>query len=173
MYPSLIIFKQWAVLLLVSVTSAVHGYLGFVCEEKANKALYGFCRRILPLCSALTTSVFWQSLLSQSRSNCLQPLPHRSWRGELRRILTSLYQCARTRHPDIHTHTRTFTVYPCQVEHCGVAGGASGVQQPNVSSSINGCFSWLKGENTLKNHTSEQPLGSVEGPTDWHSQKPC
>lgn len=41
---------------------------------------------------SLTTSVFWRSFLSQSRSDCLQLLPHRSRRGELRRILTSFYR---------------------------------------------------------------------------------
>lgn len=76
--------------------------------------------------------------------------------------------------PDTQTQTHacacTSRVSPCQVDHCGVAGGASGAQQPNVSSSVNG---WLKEENTLKNHTSAQPLGSVWGQTDWHSPKPC
>lgn len=127
-----------------------------------------------PLGPALTTSVFWQSLLSQSRSNCLQPLPHRSWRGELRRILTSLYHCVGNR----QTHTRTYThtnfhsiSLPSQALWCGRR--SLGSLTPNVSSSINGCFGWLKGENTLKNHTSEQPLGSSKGQTDWHLLKSC
>lgn len=52
---------------------------------------------------SLTTSVFWQRLLSQSRSDCLQLLPHRSWRGELRRILTSFYcQTSTRRHARAH-----------------------------------------------------------------------
>lgn len=46
---------------------------------------------------SLTISVFWRRLLSQSRSDCLQLLPHRSWRGELRRILTSFYRQTPTR----------------------------------------------------------------------------
>ena len=68
-------------------------------------------------------------------------------------------QTPRHTHTHTHTHTHKYTVYPCQVKYCGMSGGPSGLQQPNVSSDINGCFSWLKGENTLKNHTSEQPLG--------------
>lgn len=81
-----------------------------ICAQRKGKH-DGFHSGILlvwvPPCPALTTSVFWHSLLSQSRSNCLQTLPHRSWRGELRRILTSLYRCVPTRHPD----TRALSQY--------------------------------------------------------------
>lgn len=139
------------------------GFIGFVCEEKANKPLYRLWRGMLCvlLRPALTTSVFQQSLRSQSRSNCLQPLPHRSLRGKLRRILTSLHHCATARHSHTaHTSMRGFRVYPCQVKHCEAPGEALRGHQQNMSSSINGCFSWLAEENIFRNDRVKQSLGS-------------
>lgn len=59
------------------------------CKEKVNNASCRFWSNLLFACGRacvsvteqrLTTSVFWQAIRSQSLSNCLQPLPHRSCR---------------------------------------------------------------------------------------------
>lgn len=47
--------------------------------------------------------------LPQSRCYCLQPVPHWSWRGKLRRILTSLQHCARPRYPETQTQLHMCT----------------------------------------------------------------
>lgn len=96
-----------------------------------------------------------------------QELEGRAEKNTYKPLSLCLNQTARHTHAHTQTHTRSFRVYPCQVEHCGVAGGASGVLQPNVSSSINGFFSRPEGENTLKNHTSERPSPPPRLGTNW------
>lgn len=95
-------FKQRIKSLLVLVTSTLHWFWRVYVQ---TEALGGLCTCVL----ALKTSVFWRGLLSQSWSDCLQLLPDRSWRGELRRILTSFYHQSFTRR---HARANARPEYP-------------------------------------------------------------
>lgn len=109
-------FKQWTLLLLVSVTSAVQQYVGLVYKEKANRALYRFCRGIL-LC-VHRWALLWQHLYSDRVSSlnldltafslCHTGAGGGSWEEYLQASTTVLEI---GKHTHGHTHTHKLSQY--------------------------------------------------------------